>query len=432
MNMRRATAQPPLRIAMVAACAFPSLRGSQVLIRDLAQSLAGRGHEVHLITYPYGDSLAAVDGIRLHRARVPWVGENGKRWAWYRLVLDVCLAVTLYRVVRQAHIQVIHAHNYEAPLASFLVRWITRVPIVYHSHNALSDELAYYFTPGWRQRIAQFVGGILDHQVPRRADFAIALTPELERFLRLCGATNVATIPPTGAGPPAAGGHYRSGRFHGRFVVMYTGNLDPYQDLEVLWVGFATVLARVPEALLVLVTHETNWEERAGARLLELVNRGAAQVIVASTFSAVRRWMACADVLVCPRQSWSGFPIKLLNYLASGRPVVAAVGCAKGIVDGETGLVFGNGDVDGLAAAVYRLARNPVLRAHLGEQARMAIKAANTANQTLNRLEGIYALVCGRAAHRSFRGRLATEAHLQGLMAASKDHISAASGAMKR
>lgn len=428
MSSRRPTGPSPLRVAMVAACPFPSLRGSQVLIRDLAQSLADRGHEVHLITYPEGESLAAVRGIRVHRARA-WFAARRGQWGWRRVLLDFSLARTVYRVVKQAQIQVIHAHNYEAPLAGFLVRWLTGVPVVYHSHNALGDELAYYFAPGWRRRVAGFFGRVLDRHVPRRADFSIALTDELQCFLRRCGATEVATIPP-GGGPvttPTSPSD-RTGRFAGRFVVMYTGNLDPYQDLEVLWAGFTKLRTTVPQSLLVVVTHESQWQTRAGSRLRDLVQAGAAQVIVAPTFAVVRRSMACADVLVSPRQSWSGYPIKLLNYMAAGRAVVAAAGSAKGIVDGCTGLVFRNADADGLAAALDRLAHDVPLRERLGEAARSAVKVAGTGSRDIEKLEAIYAQVCNRRPRSRSIVRSSEETGPRGLMAFPKDRISAASG----
>ena len=40
-----------MRIAMVAACPFPSRQGSQVLIHEMSEALARRGHEVELLTY---------------------------------------------------------------------------------------------------------------------------------------------------------------------------------------------------------------------------------------------------------------------------------------------------------------------------------------------------------------------------------------------
>ena len=79
-----------------------------------------------------------------------------------------------------------------------------------------------------------------------------------------------------------------------------------------------------------------------------------------------------AHALVCPRSSWSGFPIKLINYMATGRAIVAADGSAKGIVHGETGLTFRNGSAAGMAAALLRLYDDPALRQRLGENARVA------------------------------------------------------------
>lgn len=434
MMETRTSAPVPLRVAMVAACPFPSLRGSQVLIRELAQALADRGHRVHLVTYPHGESVVALRGIRVHRGRSPRFATRGGGRGWRRLVLDVYLALTLYRVVRRERIEVIHAHNYEAPLAGFLVRWLTRVPVVYHSHNALSDELAYYFAPGWRRRVARHCGRILDRHVPRRADFSIALTPELEGFLRGCGvpATRVATIAPTTVSSPlsSAAGDGGSG-FGGRFVVMYTGNLDPYQDLEVLGAGVAQLVVTVPQTLLLVVTHDAQWEQRVGARVVQLVEAGVARVIVAPAFSVVRRWMAHADVLVCPRRSWSGFPIKLLNYMASGRAVVVAEGSAKGVVDGETGLVFRNGDAEDLAAALRRLAHDSALRARLGACAQAALGRADTVDRSLEQIEAIYAHVCAGPAGSQTLVPPTQQRWSQGLIAFSRDRISAASGEMR-
>src|SRR6202158_1691427 len=376
---RKVRTDETLRIAMVAACTFPSPRGSQVLIRELAQRLADRVHEVHLVTYPHGETLAPLSGMFVHRIRSPRFVGFSTRLGWRKVVLDFYLGLMLYRVVRREQIQVIHAHNYEGPLLGYVVRWFTGVPVVYHSHNALSDELAYYFKPGWRQTIARCIGRLLDRQIPRRANFSIALTPELEGFLRAHGvkAGRLAIVPPSTtitAVPEIAVLGKRDPFPRGRFVVMYTGNLDPYQDLEVLYRGFAQFQAAIPRALLVLVTHERRWVERSGQSLAALVRTGSARVLVVPAFSVVRRLIGRADVLVCPRSSWSGYPIKLINYLATGRPVVAANGSAKGVIDGETGLIFANGNAEGLAAALHRLSNDAALGDRLGRSARAVVR----------------------------------------------------------
>ena len=150
------------RVAVVAACPFPSLRGSQVLVRELAEGLAHGGHAVHVVTYPTAQHLAPVERIAIHRVRkLPglWTAHP---FGWQKVVLDLLLAWTLLGVVRRERIEVIHAHNVEAPLVAFLVRWLTGVPVVYHAHNALADELPCYF----RARAARAVWRA-DRRVPR-------------------------------------------------------------------------------------------------------------------------------------------------------------------------------------------------------------------------------------------------------------------------
>lgn len=388
---------------MVAACAFPAMRGSQALIGELAEDLVDLGHQVHLVTYPAGQPREPRHGLRIHPQRRKEDGAAVER-GWRRLVHDIGLGVNLYRVVRRESIDVIHAHNYEAPLCAYITRWLTGVPVVYHTHNALSDELQSYVGGSFLRSLARRIGGVLDRQVPRRADFTIALTTDLRLFLLSCGveAGKVAVLSPgivVGAEPPVSAD---SGRVE--FVVAYAGNLDPYQDLDVLFQGFLHFRRQVQNASLLFITHETDWRRRAGWRLEELVVRGLARVVVSPTFADVRHRLEGADVLVCPRSSWSGYPIKLLNYMATGRPVVAAEGSAKGIVDGETGVVFRDRDPGHLAQQLGRLYGDPGLRQRLGVGARVSLSKNNDRKKIASETARIHARLYSRCSRRPLRG----------------------------
>src|SRR5262245_32026017 len=140
-----------MRVALVLAGPYPALRGSQVLVQQLANGLGARGHAVHVVTY----------GARDVRRQ----GPSAER-VWR----DALLAGRLWRRVRAARIDVIHAHNYEAAIAGLLVARLTGRPLVYHGHNALAEELPTYFGGRRLRRTARALGGFLDAQVPRRAD----------------------------------------------------------------------------------------------------------------------------------------------------------------------------------------------------------------------------------------------------------------------
>ena len=80
------------------------------------------------------------------------------------------------------------------------------------------------------------------------------------------------------------------------------------------------------------------------------------------------------DIAVAPYPPLDDFyfsPLKLYEYLAAGRAVVAsAIGqVEQAIDDGRTGLLVPAGDPSGLANALERLCRDAPLRRSLGQAA---------------------------------------------------------------
>ena len=358
-----------MRVALVLAGPYPALRGSQVLLRQLADGLCARGHGVDLVTY----------GGRDVRRQGPSVERVGR---------DAVLTARLWRVVRRAGVDVIHAHNYEAAIAGLVVARLTGRPLVYHGHNALAEELPTYFGRRLLRRIAGALGAFVDTHVPRRADFCIAVTEELSAMLRRrrVAETALACISPVGD-PADLQAAPVSGRSTGR--VCYAGNLDAYQNLDFLLRSFARVRAQVPAARLVLVTHAGAGGDRGGV--------GAAgvgvEIVRVGSYEEVCDRLAEADVAVSPRAERSGFPMKLLNYMAAGKAIVASAGSAKGITDGVTGRVVPDGDEAAFAAAVVALLRDDAARARLGAAARRAIEDPGAWESVLDRLETIYRAV---------------------------------------
>jgi len=385
--------QPRYRIAVVAACPFPSLRGSQVLVRETAEQLAQAGHTVHVVTYPTAQHLTPVSRIAIHRvAKLPGLW-TARPFGWQKVILDVLLAWLLWGVVRQQRIDVIHAHNLEAPLIAFLVRWLTGVPVVYHAHNALADELPCYFGHAALRGMARAVGAGFDRRLARAADHTIALSDRLAAYLAARGgAGRISAIAPAAARlavPEAAARRERAP------VIMYGGNLDPYQDLDCLLHGFARLRAVEPRARLVLVTHAAA-HPRTEARAARLAGQPGVAVQVVNSFAAAMRALSGADVLVCPRTSWSGFPIKVLNYMILGRPIVHARASAHALEDGVTGLLYDDGDAGALARALLRVVRDPALAAQLGRQARIVARERFAAAPALASLSAVYEHVIDR------------------------------------
>mgnify|MGYP005853689885 FL=1 len=363
-----------MRIAVVAPCPFPALRGSQVLIRQLAEALAERGHEVHVACYAESNGTPEVPGVHIHRAG--WALRSFKAWLpWivWKGLNDVALAWQLRRLLRQKPPDVIHAHNYEGPLVAWLAQWRQRTPVIYHAHNVLSDELPSYARTAWGKGLRGVFGAWLDRQIPRRAQLGVALSMAQAAYLRMCGVGEscLRVCPPPRPRAAIGRGEGRMGLQHAsHWVVGYAGNFDAYQDLAVLAQAIDLLREEGREPTLLLVTHERRGKRELPLEMRRLVAAGAARIVWAAGIAEAMEVMGRAHVLVCPRSSWSGFPIKLVNYAALGSPILLSESVARSIRWPEPASVFPDRNPVALAALLRQLERDPALRRKLRDASR--------------------------------------------------------------
>jgi len=382
---------------MIAASPFPLPRGSQVLIAGLADSLHERGHRVEIATYPTGAD-SPVPAVPVHRLRpTPLYRRLDPGPALSKPLLDLLLARKTLAVARRSRPDLLHAHNFEGLLVGLWVRRKTGVPVIYHLHNLMEPELPAYFRfrPGiWAGR---WVGRWVDVHLPRRADACIALHDEAAAHLRQQGVApeRVHVVPPGVHLPetpplPPAGLRRRRGRPDGP-IVLYSGNLDRYQDLDFLLEAFGQARAGCPEATLVLATHQTQ-ETRYSRALQRTLGQGA-YLLPTPSWDEMRGLLAAADVVVSPRQVCWGFPIKVLNYMAAGCPIVAAAGSAQGLRHMATAWIVPNGDVAAFARGIQRLLEDRDLAGRLGQAARSEVQYRHGWPTCARAIEQVYQTV---------------------------------------
>jgi glycosyltransferase involved in cell wall biosynthesis len=86
-----------------------------------------------------------------------------------------------------------------------------------------------------------------------------------------------------------------------------------------------------------------------------------------------RYYSACKLVVVPSR--WDNEPFAALDGAAMGRPVIASNTCnASVVVNGETGYIFENENVEELADCIVKLLKDDTLRSRMGEAIREKVK----------------------------------------------------------
>jgi len=179
-------------------------------------------------------------------------------------------------------------------------------------------------------------------------------------------------------------------------VVMFVGGFWPWQDLSLLVHSFAQVLQDVPQARLVLVGD--GLERDSVARQVSEYNLENSVIFTgAVAHRDVPTYLRAADVtvVVSPANapnSHLGSPMKLYEYMASGKAIVATgVGQTTEVIrHGHNGLLVPPGDADALTQAIVRLLLNPAEREQLGNHARQQAVDQHSWQQYVKRLEEIY------------------------------------------
>jgi glycosyltransferase involved in cell wall biosynthesis len=164
-----------------------------------------------------------------------------------------------------------------------------------------------------------------------------------------------------------------------RAIVCYTGQLFP-------WKGASTLVesaAWLPEAHFLIVGGRPR--DVMGLRQLA-ASRGLANVWAVGQVAPARvpLYQAAADVLVLPNAIgetvWTEYtsPLKLFEYLASGRPIVASdlPSLREVLVDGRNAVLVRPSDPAALAAGIERVLASPALAQTLAEAGRREVADA--------------------------------------------------------
>lgn len=168
----------------------------------------------------------------------------------------------------------------------------------------------------------------------------------------------------------------------GAFVVAFVGLFYPWHGVRYLAEAFSKLYAAHSDARLLLVGDGED-AQYVRAVLDHGRCRSATHMPGLVARSAVPGYIAAADVVVSPHaagRDFIGSPIKLFEYMASGRAIVASevAQISEVLRDGETALLVPPESPDALLQALARLREDGELRARLGRNARAEALRSHT------------------------------------------------------
>lgn len=366
-----------MRIGIVCPYAWDVPGGVQVHIRDLAETLIERGHEVSVLT-PVDDPgelpAYAVDGGR-PRA-IPYNGSI------VRLTLGVKATARVRRWIRDGNFDVLHVHEPLAPSLGGLACWAARGPIVATVHSSVE-----------RSRVLA-TGYYLAQTVLEKVSAIIAVSENARRTI----------VDHVGADAVLIPNGVRVNRFAeaaplrdwGVPTVLFLGRLDERRKgLTVLLEAFPLLRERVPGVQLILVGPGDPDEV-----LADVEPDLRQHIICLGRVDDVEKAqaLASADVYVAPHTGGESFGIVLLEAMAAGTPVVASDLDAfeRVLDDGRCGVTFPVGDHEALALAVGDLLADPERRSSLSDMGRARVRRYDWASVSEDVLHVYESVITGQ------------------------------------
>lgn len=313
------------RILVVAPEPFYENRGTPIALRHVVEALSAQKYEVDLITYPIGEQIA-LTGLRIFRPANPFrIRHVPIGFSPTKLLMDAFLLPIIAERLKENSYCCIHAME-ESAFAALILGRRYAVPVIYDMQSSLPEQMKKHRI--FRGDIVQRFLLSCERWLIQNADF-IACSAGLEEYVR--------TIDPSAR---LQAWHFPSqqidisadqaNEFRAELeisdkthVVLYTGTFESYQGLDVLLEAASMVLSHIQNVVFIFVGAKDNENPHFVLGYEKLLKTGVIRIFARKPRYDIARFLAIADVVVSSRVSCKNLPLKIFDYMMSGKPIVA-------------------------------------------------------------------------------------------------------------
>ncbi|MFC7217797.1 glycosyltransferase family 4 protein [Streptomyces polyrhachis] len=344
-----------MRIGVVCPYSWDVPGGVQFHIRDLAEHLIARGHEVSVLA-PADEDTALPPYVVCAGRAVP-VPYNG---SVARINFGFLSAARVRRWVNDGDFDVLHIHEPASPSLALLACWAAQGPIVgtFHTSNPRSRGMVAAY-PILQPALEKISARIAVSEYARRT------------LVEHLGGD--AVVIPNGVDV----GFFDRARPREEWqggTLGFIGRIDePRKGLPVLMRALPKILAELPRTRLLVAGRGD--EEEAVAALPEAM-RAQVEFLGMVSDEDKARLLSSVDVYVAPNTGGESFGIILVEAMSAGAPVLASDldAFAQVLDGGQAGRLFANEDADDLAVRAVELLKDPGQRAELRQRGRRHVE----------------------------------------------------------
>jgi glycosyltransferase involved in cell wall biosynthesis len=384
-----------VKILVIAPHPFYVDRGTPIDVDLLVRALSDLGHDVDLACYGEGEARE-YERVEIHRAHdVAWLRNGRPGFSVRKLVADALLLPVVLRRVRAEKYDVVHVGE-EAVFFAFVLKRLFKLPYVYDMDSSIAQQLVEQLP--WLRPMA----GLFNRMESRVLRSSLAAAPVCNALGDLAeqrGAPHVEVLHDISQlGDPDA---ETRGVFLREWgitspVLLYVGNLQPYQGVDLLLEAFALAVEQGSGLDLVV----------AGGHPGDIASyrRRSAELGVEERTHFVGPWPAGrlgellidAEIVTAPRIKGLNTPMKVFPYMHSGRPLLAtALPTHTQLLDSEVAMLA-EPVPEAFAEGILRLEKDAELRRSLGAAGRRFVEENHTFEAHRRRVDRLYRYVDSR------------------------------------
>jgi glycosyltransferase involved in cell wall biosynthesis len=389
-----------MKILMISPQPFFTPRGTPFSVYYRAQSLSQMGCSVDLVTYAIGRDVE-IPNVRIHRIpKIPGISKVKIGPSFPKLILDVFLFWKCLGMLITTRYDIVHAHEEAAFFCLVYKRLFPGLRVIYDMHSSLPQQLRNFSFSGssWLRDIFAF----FEKKSIELADAVIIICPDLEAIVQqLDVKTPTILIENTLFGPvrfvnetdQCTEGPVNWKSIAGRPVVLYTGTFEAYQGLPLLIEGAGLVSRHKPEVVFLLVGGSPSQVQEVKDQASRL---GVGSNIICTGLLApniAKSYILQADLLVSPRVKGSNTPLKIYEYLASGKPIVATRHPTHTQILTEREAVLVECNAESMAQGILKALNDAQLSRAIGQNARTLYETRYGSDQYFKRLGEVLSYV---------------------------------------
>ncbi|MDD5730485.1 MAG: glycosyltransferase [Candidatus Omnitrophica bacterium] len=365
-------------------------------VKSIAQELHRRNHKVKLVYFSSARKLP-----------LPSSRDGYEAIPFDRHISPAVFIKTTLRLIKLAkwadvvHVQKCH-HYAAVPAAA--AAYLSGKPLHYDWDDW--EEMIWYESCGrnWHSFLIGFSFKILEKSLPVLSDSVSVSSSFLGKLALQFGAQkkNIFSAP-VGAdtvqfSPRVDGSKVKKEHKVASPLVLYIGQLNGAQYIEMLIKAAEVILRKYPHTRFMVVGGGFRQEYLEG--LVKELNMKDSVIFTGSvSFDKVPEYIAAADICVACFQDTlvtrCKSPLKVAEYLASGKPIVASdVGEVRNMVE-SAGILTLPGDVDSLVKGITMLLEDEKLRLEMGRLSRKRAEDCYNWSRTTDNILEAYGRIRG-------------------------------------